>query len=78
MEAERQDHLEAMVSSEGPEERDAHMAIAKWLKNFFDRDGRQAELMQDQAARRAGPTESLMGSEYMSPDSDSMETTEEI
>jgi hypothetical protein len=69
MEAERQEHLEAMVSSDEPEDREAHRIIALWLKQFFDKQGRQAELVLEHKNQRSSP-ETLVGSEYMSPDSD--------
>lgn len=74
MEAERQEHLEAMVSSSDGAEQQMHLIIARWLKQFFDRDGRQAELISEHTQAEAPPAPALEGSEFMSPDSDSIIT----
>ena len=74
MEAERMEHLERVVSSDDPDERNRHIYIARWLKEFFDRDGREAELrgakeqMQQEASEMNGDGREG-GSEYMEPDS---------
>lgn len=70
MEAERQEHLEAVVYSETPEQREEHLSIVRWLKQFFDVMGREQELRAERQAREAHETfDYSTGSDWMRPDS---------
>ena len=70
MEAERQMHLEAVVSAESTEDRDRHIYIVQWLMDMFDAEGREAELRSEQQALSAKESDDYStGSDWMAPDS---------
>lgn len=70
MEAERQEHLEALVYAEGPEDREKHLIIVRWLMEMFDASGRESELRgEHQSQGDTDPDEGSTGSEWMRPDS---------
>ena len=70
MEAERQEHLEALVYAETPEERDSHLIIVRWLMEFFDSAGRESELRGEHQSRQVVDQPGYStGSDWMAPDS---------
>lgn len=70
MEAERQEHLEALVYADTPEEREKHLIIVRWLMEMFDSAGRESELRSEHQARKLVDSEGYStGSDWMAPDS---------
>ena len=73
MEAERQEHLERLVYAD-EKDRDSHLAIVKWLMEFFDEAGRESELRGEHQSQTGDEEDNFStGSDWMTPDSGSID-----